>query len=105
MSTIRNINIIQIASQYGFNVELDDTFQEVVDKATTFLLEESAAPIFQLKATYVENVGQSTVVHWEDGNGYVYHGSGDYPETGVLETVIDTHGRIIEIVRPSTNKA
>lgn len=101
MKNLRTINIIKRACIYGFTYEATQTIEKVADQAASYLYDDSAVPHRQEIADYVETVGQSTVVHWEDGMGFVYHGSGDYPDTGVLETVIDSNGFIVDLVRPS----
>jgi hypothetical protein len=93
----RLLNILKSAFKEGFEVNEHLTLEQLASDAANFLIYDSAASRRQEFVT-LESAGGVQVLHWEDGIGYVYHGSGDYPTTGVVETVVDTNGQIVELI-------
>jgi hypothetical protein len=93
----RMLNIVNAAFNEGFEVNEHLTLEHLAADAANFLIYDSAASRRQEFVT-LESAGGVQVLHWEDGLGYVYHGSGDYPTTGVVEVVVDSKGEVVELV-------
>jgi hypothetical protein len=93
----RLLNIVNAAFNEGYDVKEHLTLEQLAGDAANFLIYDSAARRRQEYVT-LENSGGVQVLHWEDGLGYVYHGSGDYPTNDVVEVVVDSKGEVVELI-------
>jgi hypothetical protein len=101
----RGLNIIQNAIDNGLEIDFDLEFENIVNEAEEFLLQNTEPKLEEGDVSFHRN-GQN--VQWCDGLGYCYEGDGDYicsrqdwylpAETKLaLANVCDSEGQHVQI--------
>lgn len=102
----RTINILNKATESGFEIEEAETLEDIRISAESFLIENSDAIEEECEVISLGNHGQR--VDWSDGKGFEFWSQGeivdfskhwsDSPETKVFHsTVVDSEGTVVKL--------
>lgn len=99
----RQINILNNAVIHGFEIDENKSFRDVIDEATSFIL-DNEIDRYEVEVN-VETSGKNQCVVWCDDFGYQYEISGeivDYSNRRAGEkiyhsSIVDGLGRFVEL--------